>query len=123
MNQIIQVVLICIDLNRQKKIFDFVMIDSHFEHRLVYEDGWKLVSAEGRPWELYRLDDDPTETRDLSTELPELVHRLERTWYRDWQKVAGESRFTPLHRTGPRARMYDRDPASRYEPLSAPEGW
>jgi arylsulfatase A-like enzyme len=102
---------------------DFAMIDSHFEHRLVYEAGWKLVSAEGRPWELYRLSEDPTETRDMAGELPEIVKRLERSWYSDWRQVSGEQRFTPLHRTGPRARMYDRDASQRYEPLSAPEGW
>lgn len=102
---------------------DFTMIDAHFEHRLVYQDNWKLVSAEGRPWELYQLKDDPTETHDLSNELPEIVQRLERSWYSDWRDVSGEQTFTPLHRTGPRARMYDRDDSSRYEPLAAPDEW
>lgn len=64
----------------------------HMGARAVREGPWKLVStAEGRPWELYNLDEDRTELDDLSAALPERVEALERLW----QAWAAESRVLP----------------------------
>lgn len=61
-----------------------------FEHegsRAVIDGRWKLVArAPGpnsptfRPWELYDLDRDRTETRDLADRQPKIVARLRKAW-------------------------------------------
>jgi len=57
-------------------------------HRGFYRDGWEVVTnrVPRRPfgdheWELYHLADDPTETRDLAAEHPELVAALSHGWH------------------------------------------
>ena len=57
-------------------------------HRGFYRDGWEVVTNRipRRPfgdheWELYHLDADPTETRDLAAEHPELVSALSQGWH------------------------------------------
>lgn len=56
-------------------------------HRSFYEDGWHLVSLHirGEPygdheWQLYDLRNDPTETRDLASQHPDVVRRLSAAW-------------------------------------------
>jgi arylsulfatase A-like enzyme len=53
--------------------------------RAVRQGPWKLVEEE-----LYNLEDDPAETRDLASDRPELVRELKaklRNWERDVRKV------------------------------------
>mgnify|MGYP001593890595 CR=1 FL=1 len=66
--------------------------DQYFEcfgSRALIEDGWKAVSttpptreqgAAGGVWELYRLAEDPTETRDVAAEQEERTARLAGRW-------------------------------------------
>ena len=61
-----------------------------FGHRGLWHDGWKAVAwhPPGRPfeddrWELYRLDDDFAENRDVSAERPELLARLREKWWEE----------------------------------------
>jgi arylsulfatase len=50
---------------------------------------WKLVNAgRGKPWELYHLEDDGTETRDLADKHPQRVKELAQQW-QDWAKHTG----------------------------------
>ncbi|MBI5692953.1 MAG: arylsulfatase [Verrucomicrobia bacterium] len=76
-------------------------------HRAIYEGGWKAVTfhESGRPyaedrWELYHLETDPTESRDLAAEQPERLAALLRTWERE----ARQHDVYPLddRRAGPR---------------------
>jgi arylsulfatase len=64
--------------------------EQHYEmvgNRGYYRDGWEVVT-DHRPltpfsdeeWELYDLRNDPTETRDLAGERPELVAELAAAW-------------------------------------------
>ena len=58
----------------------------YFEHmgnRAVRAGKWKLVAEKDRTWELYDLEADRTETRDLSDRFPERVGKLARM-YRKW---------------------------------------
>src|SRR5206468_10246848 len=58
-----------------------------FGNRGYYRDGWEAVTLHRRRskfsadrWELYNLQQDPTETRDLSAQHPEKVAALVEAW-------------------------------------------
>jgi arylsulfatase len=59
----------------------------HMGNRAVRQDQWKLVAERGQPWELYDIEADRTERRNLAAERPELVRKLE-TVYDAWAKRA-----------------------------------
>jgi arylsulfatase A-like enzyme len=53
----------------------------HHGNRAVRDGRWKLVGLEGSPtWELYDIDADRVESRDLSRQEPETVRRLIEQW-------------------------------------------
>ncbi len=60
----------------------------HEGHRAVRMGDWKLVAAEGDPWELYDLARDRCETNDLAADHPERVEALEK----EWNRIAEECR-------------------------------
>lgn len=68
-------------LSRKKPIF--------FEHygakAVITDDGWKLVAPKSNTsnWELYNLNTDPTEMKNLAEVQPEKVRELNRAWL-DW---------------------------------------
>lgn len=54
-----------------------------FEHegsRAVRDGKWKLVSLSGNEWELYDLDTDPTEMRDLAGKMPDKARTMAALW-------------------------------------------
>lgn len=64
-----------------------------FGHRGIWYDGWKAVAyhASGTPfdedqWELYHLDSDFSETRDLASNEPGRLETLKRLWWREAEK-------------------------------------
>ena len=59
----------------------------HEGNRAIRQGRWKLVAKENRPWELYDMQSDRTETRDLTDEHPEIVANLEDQWTR-WARRA-----------------------------------
>ncbi|MGH9846764.1 MAG: hypothetical protein ACREEM_49325 [Blastocatellia bacterium] len=52
----------------------------HEGNRAVREGKWKLVAKENQPWELYDLEADRTEMRDLAAKQPEKVKELSAQW-------------------------------------------
>jgi arylsulfatase len=54
----------------------------HEGNRAIRVGGWKLVAAKGKPWELYDLAGDRTETRDLAGQQPGRVRELAERWQR-----------------------------------------
>ena len=60
----------------------------HEGNRAVRGGDWKLVAEFGKPWELYDLAADRTETRDLAAEHPERVAALTADWRR-WADAVG----------------------------------
>ena len=45
---------------------------------------WKIVKLKsGQDWELYNLEEDPSETIDLSSEHPDLLRRLDSSYF-EW---------------------------------------
>jgi arylsulfatase A-like enzyme len=73
----------------------------HEMNRAVRTDKWKLVSSgtlmdggyglwknyQKGPWELYDMQNDPAESRDVSAQHPEILKRMKNMWD-DWAKSA-----------------------------------
>jgi arylsulfatase len=70
-------------LNRTKPL-----VWEHDGNRAVRDGRWKLVAKEDRPWELYDLETDRTETRDLASSEPERMRKMAAAW-EDWALRAG----------------------------------
>ncbi|MEX2580522.1 MAG: arylsulfatase [Verrucomicrobiales bacterium] len=51
--------------------------------KAVREGSWKLVAANGKPWELYDLDTDRSELNDLAAQHPERVAAMEKV-FEEW---------------------------------------
>ena len=69
----------------------------HEGNRAVRMGDWKLVAAEGDPWELYDLSKDRAEGQNLAGDYPRRVEQLER----EWQRLTEE--FTELAKQTMRA--------------------
>ena len=52
----------------------------HEGNKAVRDGKWKLVQRHRQPWQLFDMDADRTEQRDLAAEHPEIAARLETTW-------------------------------------------
>jgi arylsulfatase len=52
----------------------------HYGARAVRQDQWKLVARDGEPWELYDLEEDRTEMRNLAGKRPEVLANLSKAW-------------------------------------------
>lgn len=57
----------------------------HEGNKAVRDGKWKLVLRHHQPWQLFDMDADRTEQRDLIGEHPELALKLEAAWY-DWSR-------------------------------------
>ncbi|MBM3815083.1 MAG: hypothetical protein FJW20_25970 [Acidimicrobiia bacterium] len=55
---------------------------------------WKLVAGFQRAWELYHIDADRTEQRNLAAQKPEIAARL-KTAYAEWEKRCGVVPWRP----------------------------
>ena len=62
-------------LNRRQPLFW-----EHEGNRAIRDGDWKLVAKENKPWELYDLKTDRSETHDLSAAKPDLAKELEAKW-------------------------------------------
>ncbi len=54
----------------------------------IRDGDWKLVAERSKPWELYNLAEDRSETQNLTETYPDRVAELERT-YENWAKRVG----------------------------------
>jgi arylsulfatase len=75
------------------------MVSECWGHRGLYRDGWELVTLHqpltpfaDTEWELYHLDDDPTELRNRAADEPERVAAMAAAW----EELAWENRIYPL---------------------------
>jgi arylsulfatase A-like enzyme len=64
--------------------------------RAVWEDGWKAVAVHAPltskgnfdkdPWQLYHIDEDRSESKDLAKENPEKLEALKKVWFEEAEK-------------------------------------
>jgi arylsulfatase A-like enzyme len=64
----------------------------HESNRAIRDGRWKLVAKEDKPWELYDMEVDRTETHDLASAQPEKVRDLSA----QWESWAQRSMVLPL---------------------------
>lgn len=74
------------DVSTRKKVQFF----ESSGHRAIWVDGWKAVTRH-RPgdsydddvWELYHVDEDPSECRNLADEMPDRVAEMVESWWKE----------------------------------------
>ena len=67
-------------LNQERSLRDAIFFE-HEKSRAVRLGEWKLVNKKKtQRWELYNLDDDPTEQNDLAESMPDRANELQRLW-------------------------------------------
>ena len=70
-----------------KPIHDKPIFIEHEGNRIARDGRWKLVSFYDKPWELYDMESDRSESEDLARARPEIVDRLEKA-YGQWAERA-----------------------------------
>ena len=64
-----------------------VLFNEHMGGRYVRTPDWKLVALNAESsWELYRINDDRTETNDVAGQHPEVVEKLDSLW-QEWAQA------------------------------------
>ena len=69
------------DLHRSEPLFF-----QYGSWQVIRDNQWKLVQQKSKPWELYDLSQDRTETRNLASQRPDRVAEMKQrwmSWYRD----------------------------------------
>ena len=78
----------------------------HEGHRAVRAGDWKLVAAEGDPWELYDMRTDRAEQHNLAAKMPDKVKELEHVWQTQTDSftelVRKSTNQTPVPKSKPR---------------------
>jgi arylsulfatase A-like enzyme len=90
----------------------------HEGHRAVRVGKWKLVARHNRPWELYDLDADRTEMRDLAASETGKVKELS-TLYDEWAK---RSNVEPWEKVRPPQPPNGARPPNAGRPSPSPSG-
>lgn len=75
----------------------------HEGNRAVRVGDWKLVAANGDPWELYDLRTDRAEQVNLAAGMPEKVEALTRLWQQQSDRYAEQARPNPSAQPRPAA--------------------
>jgi arylsulfatase len=74
----------------------------HEGNRAIRAGDWKLVAAEGDPWELYDLTTDRAESRNLAAERPDKARELETLWTHQLAEMSRLAEKTARHQTANR---------------------
>ncbi len=62
----------------------------HEGNRALRKDNWKVVAAKNESWQLYDLSKDRAETKDLSTQHPDVLQQLTAMWQEMTDKMEAE---------------------------------
>jgi arylsulfatase len=94
---------------------DRILCEEHVGVRSARQGRWKLLTFLTQPlrqdhWELFDLETDPGETRNVAAEHPEIAQKLRRAWD-DYARANGVSPKT--------AQLVEKDPKARdYAPFA-----
>jgi arylsulfatase A-like enzyme len=77
-------------LNDTQQYPEKVMYWEHEGNKAVRKGDWKLVKRYNNPWELYQINNDPTEITNLVTQYPDLFDSLRKDWQTWADKVGVE---------------------------------
>ncbi|MEI7533099.1 MAG: sulfatase/phosphatase domain-containing protein [Verrucomicrobiae bacterium] len=69
---------------------------NHESNRAIRIDDWKLVADHQKPWELFDLSTDRSETKNLAGKYPEKVKAMERAWLQHAEEFHTLSLQDPL---------------------------
>ncbi len=72
----------------QTSQFERTIFWEHEGNRAVRQHNWKLVAKNEKPWELYDVSADRTESKDVSSEFPDRVRALSGQ-YANWASATG----------------------------------
>ncbi|WOO43308.1 arylsulfatase [Rubellicoccus peritrichatus] len=92
-----------------------------FDHRAIRSENWKLVAVDGKPWELYNLTEDRSETNDLSHENSAIAYSLDREWNRWWKQTTKRSYNSKRSVTATKDMRDDREGGAEYVPTTMPD--
>lgn len=88
----------------------------HEGNKAVRVGDWKLVAAEGQPWELYDLKTDRAEQDNLAAKMPDKARELEETWQRQTEDFSALARKTMNEQPGPRGKGKGNKAAKKKKP-------
>jgi arylsulfatase A-like enzyme len=71
----------------------------HERHRAVRSGPWKLVSLAGQPWELYDMEADRVEMRDLAARDPDRVREMAAPWDEWANRMRAAGHWNPPAKT------------------------
>ncbi|HET9411226.1 MAG TPA: sulfatase-like hydrolase/transferase, partial [Candidatus Saccharimonadales bacterium] len=93
------------------------------DNRSVKTNRWNLVEVDGNGWELYDVQKDFFETKDLARQHPEIVKELEAKWLNWWMTDGNTKTYKPEStKTGPHYfPQGDRGSGKIYIPTPMPE--
>ena len=75
----------------------------HEGNKAIRVGDWKLVAAEGDPWELYDLKTDRAEQSNLAAKMPDKVKELEQAWQQQTNSFTELAKKTLADQPKPRA--------------------
>ena len=93
------------------------------DNRAVRTEKWSLVEVDGAGWQLFDIEKDPLECRDLADNHPEIVTRLSGQWEAWWLKETGQSEYKPVSSKNHQhySPQGDRGSGKQYVPRAMPE--
>lgn len=71
------------------------MFFQFMDNRAIRTADWSLVEVDGSGWELYNTQEDPLETKDLSSQNKSKLRELNQQWLSWWKAESGESNYEP----------------------------
>lgn len=76
------------------KVLHDTLFWEHEGGRAIRIGDWKMSALSGKPWQLFNLEDDHTETNDLSNKYPERVEDMNQAWEK-WAQTQGIESVNP----------------------------
>lgn len=94
-----------------------------FDHRAISSNEWKLTAVEGKEWELYNVQNDRSETKNLIERHPKIAKDLSERWEKWWLESTG-IHYSPSKNPTPSEYLRDdRGDGQAYEPSPMPRGF